>query len=290
VTALAVCRFAHFLAAMLTFGASAYLWLFAPERLKRALSPAIRRLALVASLVALLTAILWLALESASMADDLSAAVDPAMIGAVLADTAFGHAWAAHLILAAALVAVVVFSPPAQWAATAIASAAVLASLGLVGHAAMQTGAEGVLHRLNHAIHLLTAGAWIGALVPFAMCLGAYERVDLRREAVQAMTRFSFWGHFMVAAIVLTGAVNIALISGRLPMRPDTPYRALLDAKIVAVAIMILLAVFNRYVLAPQLKPDARALALLRATSTAEIALGGIVVALVSAFALLDPA
>ena len=93
-TPLVVCRFAHFMAAMLTFGASAYLWLYAPERLTRALSPAVRRLALIASLVALLTAILWLALESAAMADDWSGAVDLDMIDGVLTDTAFGHAWA----------------------------------------------------------------------------------------------------------------------------------------------------------------------------------------------------
>ena len=110
-TALALCRFAHFLAAMLAFGMSAYLWAYAPERLRLALSPVVRRLALIASLVALITAIAWLALESASMADDWSAAVDPDAIGAVLTDTAFGHAWAAHLVLAAALVAVVAFGP-----------------------------------------------------------------------------------------------------------------------------------------------------------------------------------
>jgi copper resistance protein D len=290
VTALALCRFAHFLAAMLTFGASAYLWLYAPERLMAALTPAVRRLALLGSIVALLTAIVWLALESASMADDWSAALDPEAVGAVLTDTAFGHAWASHLVLAAALVAVVVFAPRAGWAPTAVASGALLASLGLVGHAAMQTGAEGVLHRLNHAVHLMTTAAWIGGLVPFVMCLGVYERCDLRREAVIAMTRFSCWGHFIVAAIVVTGAVNIALTSGRPPIPPDTPYRALLDLKVLVVAIMILLAVFNRYVLAPRLKGGARALAILRATSTAEVALGGVAVALVSVFALLDPA
>ena len=72
-TALAVCRFAHFLASMLAFGASAYLWLFAPRPLKASLSPSVRRLALVASLVALATAIAWVALESAAMAGDSSA-------------------------------------------------------------------------------------------------------------------------------------------------------------------------------------------------------------------------
>jgi putative copper resistance protein D len=289
-TALALCRFAHFLAAMLAFGMSAYLWLYAPERLRLALSPVVRRLALIASLVALITAVAWLALESASMADDWSAAIDPEAIGAVLTDTAFGHAWAAHLILAAALVAVVIFEPSARWVATAVASAALMASLGLVGHAAMQTGAEGILHRVNHAVHLLTAGAWIGGLVPFAMCLSAYRRDDLRKDAVRAMMSFSFWGQFIVAAIVLSGAVNIALTSGRAPIPPTTPYRALLVAKIIIVGIMIALAIVNRYVLAPRLKSSATALAALRLTSAAEVALGCVVIALVSVFALLDPA
>jgi copper resistance protein D len=290
VTPLALCRFAHFLTAMLAFGMSAYLWAYAPERLRLALSPVVRRLALAASLVALVTAIAWLAIESASMADDWSAAVDPGQIVAVLTDTAFGHAWAAHLALAAALVAVVVFGPRDRWAATAVASAALLASLGLVGHAAMQSGAEGVLHRANHAVHLVAAGAWIGGLVPFVMCLRAYERDDLRKDAVRAMAGFSFWGQLIVAAIVLTGVVNIALTSHRAPIPPTTPYRALLVAKLIIVSIMILLALFNRFVLAPRLKTSANALTTLRATSAAEVGLGCVVIALVSAFALLDPA
>ncbi len=289
-TALALCRFAHFLAAMLTFGMSAYLWAYAPERLRLALSPVVRRLALSASLIALITAIAWLALESASMADEWSAAVDPDAIGAVLTDTAFGHAWALHLALAAALVAIIVFGPRPRWGPTAVASAALLASLGLVGHAAMQTGAEGVLHRANHAVHLVAAGAWIGGLVPFVMCLRAYERDDLRRDAVRAIAGFSFWGQLIVAAIVLTGVVNIGLTSHRPPIPLTTPYRALLAAKLIIVAIMISLALFNRFVLAPQLKVSANALRTLRATSAAEIVLGCVVIALVSVFALFDPA
>jgi copper resistance protein D len=289
-TALALCRFAHFLAAMLAFGMSAYLCAYAPKRLRLALSPIVRRIVLIASVVALITAVAWLALESASMADDWSAAVDPDQIGAVLTDTAFGHAWATHLVLAAALVAIVAVSPRDGWAATSLVSAALLASLGLVGHAAMQTGAEGALHRANHAVHLMAAGAWIGGLVPFAMCLRAYERDDLRKDAVRAMAGFSFWGQLIVAAIVLTGVVNIALTSHRPPLPPTTPYRALLVAKLVIVAIMILLALVNRFVLAPRLKTSANALTTLRATSAAEVALGCLVIALVSVFALLDPA
>ncbi len=287
-TALAICRFAHFLAAMLAFGMSVYLRAYTPERLRLALSPPARRVALIASVVALITAIAWLALESASMADDWSAALDPEAIAAVLTDTAFGHAWSLHLALATALVAVAISG--AGWGATSLVSAALLASLGLVGHSAMQTGAEGVLHRANHAVHLMAAGAWIGGLVPFAMCLRAYERDDLRRDAVRAMAAFSFWGQLIVAGIVLTGVVNIALTSHHPPLPPTTPYRALLVAKLVIVAIMISLALFNRFVLTPRLKTSANALATLRATSLAEIALGCVVIALVSVFALLDPA
>jgi putative copper export protein len=52
---------------------------------------------------------------------------------------------------------------------------------------------------------------------------------------------------------------------------------------------MALLALFNRFVLAPRLKRSANALATLRVTSAAEVAFGCTVVALVSVFALFDP-
>src|ERR1700748_1245541 len=109
--ALALCRFIHFMAAMLAFGMSAYLWAFTPERLRLALSPTVRRLALFMGLVAFFSAVVWLALESSSMAGGLSAAINPDAVGTVLADTAFGHVWAAHLVLSAALVAVVASEP-----------------------------------------------------------------------------------------------------------------------------------------------------------------------------------
>ena len=288
-TALALCRFVHFLAAMLAFGASAFLWLCAPVDLRRALAPKVRPLVVAAALVALATAILWLALEAASMAGDWSAAVDPGVIAAVLTETSFGPAWIAHLAFAAALVAVLL-APRGGWGTIASLSGLTLASLALVGHAAMQTGAEGILHRANHAAHLLTTGAWLGGLIPFVMCRDAYAANHRRADAVSAMTRFSFAGHFVVAAVVLTGIVNIALISGRTPLPPTTPYRALLDIKIGLVAVMIGLALFNRYRLTPRLGSDAAALAALRATSIAEVAFGTAVVALVSVFALLDPA
>jgi copper resistance protein D len=80
------------------------------------------------------------------------------------------------------------------------------------------------------------------------------------------------------------------LTSHHPPLPPTTPYRVLLLAKLIIVAIMILLALFNRFVLAPRLEASANVLTTLRATSAAEVVLGCVVVALVSVFALLDPA
>ena len=57
-----------------------------------------------------------------------------------------------------------------------------LASLGLVGHAAMQAGGFGALHRANDALHLLATGTWFGGLPMFALSLNAYR--DPRLSAV----------------------------------------------------------------------------------------------------------
>ena len=70
---------------MLTFGRSAYLWLSASEPVKREVSPAVRRLTLIASGRAHYRDSV---VEFASMADDWSAAVAPGLICAVLTDTA----------------------------------------------------------------------------------------------------------------------------------------------------------------------------------------------------------
>ncbi len=79
-------------------------------------------------------------------------------------------------------------------------------------------------------------------------------------------------------------------LTGGLPLPPATPYRALLDVKIAIVAVMISLALVNRYALAPRISRSAGAFAALRAITMLNVGLGAIVVALVSAFALLDPA
>jgi putative copper resistance protein D len=277
----ALSRFAHFLSAMALFGASLYVRALAPPDLARALAPAARRIAAAAIPLAAFSAVVWIALEAASMADSWGGLVDLDALEGALADTAFGAVWRWRLAIALALLAALALGRHGPSTLTTLFSALLLASLGLVGHASMQHGGVG-------ALHLLTAGAWLGGLPLFALCLNAHRDPARRRDAASAMRRFSFWGQFDVALVVLTGAVNVALTSGA-PTFPTTPYRALLCAKIAIAATMIAIALVNRYALAPRLKPDGPALGLLMKTSLAEVALGAVVVALVSAFGLLDP-
>jgi putative copper resistance protein D len=284
--ALAVCRFAHFAAAMTLFGATAFVVALAPRDLALALAPATRAIAAAAIPVAALSAVACLAFESASMTGDWNALVDPRAIGAVLTDTESGAVWQWRLGLAVVLVALGRSGPTL---ALLIGAALLLASLGLVGHAAMQAGVLGALHRANDALHLLAAAAWLGGLPMFALCLRAYREPSLSAAAVTAMWRFSLWGQFDVALILLTGIVNVALTSGLGALAPTTPYRMLLAAKAAVVATMVALAVFNRYVLAPRLTPDGPAQRALRRNCLAEVVLGAAAVAFVSLFGLLDP-
>ena len=222
------------------------------------------------------------------MADDASAALDPGTLAAVLTDTAFGRAWAVVLVLSAAFALAVLRWNVDSGVAAGLAGLS-LASLSLIGHAAMQGGACGVLHRANDAAHLIAVGAWIGGLPFFLLSLQASRAAELSQDAVTAMRRFSTYGHFVVAAVVATGIVNVALTSG-LPWPPSTPYRLLLDFKIVIAAVMIGLAVANRYVLVPRLAESAASFAALRSLTLVNVGLGAAVVALVSVFGLMDPA
>ncbi|MBV8472052.1 MAG: copper homeostasis membrane protein CopD [Hyphomicrobiales bacterium] len=287
-TLLAFCRFAHFASAMALFGSIAFVVALAPGNLALALAPAVRRIAAVAIPIAAVSAVGWLALEGGSMTDSWGGAIDLGVLQGVLTDTDFGWVWQGRLLLALALVVALALRRHGPTPLT-LASGLLLASLGLVGHAAMQPGTLGALHRANHAVHLLATAAWVGGVPIFVLCLKAFGNPDLRADAIRAMRRFSFWGQFDVALVVLTGVVNIALTSGFGALAPTTPYRALLEMKLALVAMMIAIALVNRYVLAPRLKSSAAGSRTLIKTSVAEVALGGAVVALVSAFALLDP-
>jgi putative copper resistance protein D len=286
---LVLVRFVHIASTMLLFGASAFLWVLSPHELACRLVVPVVRIIGVAIVVVGISALLWLGLEAGLMGDGWDAVVSPEILVDVLTGTAFGRVWQWRLALLILLIGSLKTSRQYRWALSVPASAMLLASLGLVGHANMQSGLTGTLHRASTVLHILAAGGWLGGLVPFVLCLRLYGDPQLRRQVSVALRRFSRWGHGIVALIVMTGAVNTALTLGAWPIDLSSPYQLLLDAKIAIVAAMIAIAIFNRYVLVPRVKFETTALRALANNSVGEIILGGIALALVSAFGVLEP-
>ena len=289
-TTLVICRLLHFAATMLLFGAGAFLWALVPAELARAVIGPVRRMIAVAIVVAAITALARIGLEAGQMGDGWIDGVNPGVLADVLLDTAFGRVWQWRLGLALVLVGALAFRRHDRWAFVVPVSALLLASLGLTGHAIMQSGVVGALHRLNHALHLLAAGAWLGGLLPFILCLGQFDDPQLRSAVGVTLRRFSGVGHFVVALVVLTGVLNTALTLGAWPIDLSSPYQTMLAIKIAIVAAMIAMALFNSYVLAPRMTNETGlALQALKIDSVAEVALGATVLALVSVFGILAP-
>ena len=173
-TALVVVRWLHFGASMLAFGASVFVAAFAPVRLARELSKPVWRMILAGAILACVAALVWLSLEAAELGDGWTDGFNPEILAAVAFETEFGRIWLWRVALS---ILVVVFAlwRRERWILMAGSSALLLASLGLVGHAAMQSGPIGATHRFNHAVHLLCAGGWLGGLAPLILCLRRYS-------------------------------------------------------------------------------------------------------------------
>ena len=289
-SALAYCRAAHFLAAMLAFGACYFRWGCSSTALRAEINPTLRRGAFAASLVAIVSALFWLDFEAAFMSEDWTSALNLGVVEDVLFHTSFGAAWLFRIPLIFILLIALWFSKADRCTTSFLLSGAVLVSLSFVDHASMQEGFLRVGHRLNDSLHLLAGAAWLGGLPPFLLCMKACEKPALRGPAIEAMMTYSRAGHAFVPLVVATGAVNIALTTGRLPWPASSPYRALLILKIALVFTMICIAIFNRYVIVPRLGRDANSWRTLRLNAIVELALSTAAVALVSMFGLLDPA
>jgi putative copper resistance protein D len=297
--ALYTCRFIQFAAAMLIFGTAAFrVYALAGNDTHAApiilagFDACFGRVLLVASLVALISAIALLLCQAAAMAGSPAAAADVATVSAVLLETRFGRVWCWHLLLAAILV-LACLGRQLWRPVVLLLSLGLLASLGWVGHAAMDDGLARIAHELNQTGHLLAAGLWLGGLVPLAWIIRQTRRqpgnfaISLARDALR---NFSHMGYVAVALIALTGAINTSLLVGSLDAMFDTPYGWLLAIKILLFLAMVVVALINRLCLAPRISHNSGSLRALGRTVALEQSLGLAVLAIVSVLGTWPPA
>jgi putative copper resistance protein D len=278
---LAASRWLHYVAVTGLFGLGLFR-LYAPRAALRA-APALARLAVLFLVFAVVSALAWFAFVVINMAGGLADAL--ATAPTVIIDTDFGPLWGARLGLA--LVLIFPAARKNRWVFATL-TAALLASLALTGHARIHEGAAGGLHMASDAIHLLAAGAWLGALSAFVVLLRVAPREP---ETARALADFSAVGMLAVAALVATGLTNAWMVLGGVEPLFSTTYGRLLILKVALFALMLGLAALNRFRLVPALgtEADTTALGRLRQHVAAEQGLGLAVLLVVGLLGTLDP-
>ena len=308
-------RLIHFAASIAVTGAVFFLGLVAEPAFRQAkaagsiVSDTRRRLAAISWIglaAAILSGTAWLVLQAAQMADvPLGAALSEGAAWTVLSETDFGQAWTLRLIIALLLAAslpwLAVANPVLsrqRAAVSGLLAAALVGTLAWGGHAVAGTGVQGGVHLVADVLHLIAAGAWLGALIPLALLLRA-AAADLQQAnlavARAAVLRFSALGVVSVGTLVASGLINTWVLAGSVPALIGTDYGRLLLAKIALFLIMLLFAAANRLWLSPRLEvsPDiGRARGLLGQlgrNTIAEVAVAILVIAIVSVLGTMAP-
>ncbi|WP_448723555.1 copper homeostasis membrane protein CopD [Pseudomonas farris] len=293
-------RFALYLDLMLLFGV-AFFGLYSlkgQERMSGAVLPFRSMLAGTAVLGAVLSAASMLTMASAMSGESDFAELRP-HIEMMVFETDVGLAWVVRIVaLLTAGLAVMLRAPGFSLWVAAFAGGIALSSLAWNGHGAMDEGSRRDWHFTVDILHLLVAGAWLGALVAFALMakITALQTEARIRLLARAVSRFEVIGAVIVVVITVTGVVNYLFIVGpKLDEVFLSTYGVLLFIKVVLFAGMLVLAALNRFHLGPFLESSLRdgqhreAANALRRSVVVELAAAVVIVGLVAWLGTLSP-
>jgi putative copper resistance protein D len=246
----------------------------------------------------------WLVLLSAEIGGaPVAEALYQGLPWTVLTQTTFGDAWMLRLETVAVLAVLLLAHDFVREGVAkrvidivcVMLAAAFAASIAWTGHAAAMEGLDGAIHLTSDALHLAAAGAWLGALWPFALLLGAAGRAGdpgAAAVACEATRRFSVLGMISVAAILATGVINTWEILGTAAFSVGTDYNRLLLVKIGLFIVMVTIAAYNRQRLTPRLHgahDNRAATRQLQRNSLTEAGLGLLILAIVAVLGRMTP-
>jgi putative copper resistance protein D len=279
-SALVLCRFLHFTVVLMLFGA----WVYKPLLLRResTLDRALTRISCWLAGLALVSGVCWLLLITASMAGAWDAAFEPSTLRLVLGSTFFGQVWSWHLLLNGVLLALLLSPLRSHLPSRLALGASLLTTLAPVGHGAMLDGAEGRWLMLNQLVHLACVGTWLGGLMLLVMILRRPAGHDIRT----LLKRFSGVGYVVVSGLLITGLINVRVLTGAFwPTPLLSGFALILLIKVTLITAMLGLALFNRL----RIKDCEQRLSALRKSVIAEWLLGIGAVAAVSLLGTLPP-
>ncbi|MBH3407707.1 copper homeostasis membrane protein CopD [Pseudomonas glycinae] len=210
--------------------------------------PMLRGMALIGALLS----VAGLVLMTRAMSGETEFAALWPHLQMMVLETNLGLAWALRMI---ALIAVVIW-PGLRL--TSMAGAVALASLAWSGHGAM----DNAWHLLSDILHLLAAGAWLGAMLALILMarLDALCSEARVRSLADSVKRFEGVGAAIVLILSISGVANYLFIVG--PTLSEIllgTYGILLAIKVVLFGGMLVLAALNRFHLGPLLEQSLRA-------------------------------
>ncbi|WP_047528227.1 copper homeostasis membrane protein CopD [Pseudomonas sp. 11/12A] len=279
-SALVLCRFLHFTVVLMLFGA----WVYKPLLLGResTLDRTLTRISRWLAALALVSGVCWLLLITASMAGAWDAALEPSTLRLVLGSTFFGQVWSWHLLFNGLLLALLLTPLRTHLPLRLALGASLLATLAPVGHGGMLDGVEGRWLMLNQLVHLACVGIWLGGLMLLVMILRRPAGHDIRA----LLQRFSGVGYIVVAGLLITGLINVRVLTGAFwPTPLLSGFALILLIKVTLIATMLGLALFNRL----RIKDCEQRLSALRKSVIAEWLLGIGAVAAVSLLGTMPP-
>ena len=298
-------RFALYANLMLLFGLPLFerYALKGAERLQNAVLP-LSALTIWLSLLGIVLSLLSITAMTAAMMGVPLFAVEFASVRTMMVDTPMGNAWVVRVLALLCAMAAGYWTGGRNdrraLASAVFASAIALASLAWTGHGAASEGAAGTGQLVADIIHLLGAGAWLGALAALTIIL--FQGLGKRGERHLRMTHrlladFSVAGTIIVALVFGSGLVNSWMLVGpqNLLTLPKTLYGQLLIAKLLLFALMLALAATNRFRLTPafdaalQAGGTSGAVAKLRKSLALELSIALIILGLVAWLGTLEP-
>jgi len=288
-TALSIARFLHYSAAIQLFGTAVFETWIAPRLLSDSLLDISRRIARFNAWLLLLSALIWLGLQSGTMGDGWIDVANPNVIWLVLTATPFGKAWIFNLLLGVLAVVVAHTLGPRRGGVLAILASLDLVALAFVGHAVAEAGVIGLLSEASQIVHLLSSGFWFGSLLSVVLLLRRIGDPRYVDAADLALRRFSGLGHAAVALALGSGIANSWFVLHEAELSLGSSYQLLLLVKVALVSSMCLIAVVNRYVFMPQIPHGSEGAGRLRDGTIAELVLGTVVILLVSVLGILSP-
>jgi len=192
--------------------------------------------------LALLVGLAWFTARAAAIAGAEAWPDVLAAVPAVALDTRFGRLLLLRLALLLALVLLCApwrMRPPVRRAADAAATLLAAGALGLqaaIGHAGAMDDAGLVA---AETLHVLAAGAWLGALMPLLILLATVPT-----EAAPALRRFFPLGLGAVLVIAATSVVQGLAMVGSVPALVGTGYGRLTLLKTLLFLLFLLLLAF----------------------------------------------